>query len=367
MKIPFVDLSAQYKSLQPRMDEAIAEVIANTAFVGFANNPYVLKFQEDFARYTGAKHCIGCSNGTDAIELALRALGIGSGDEVIVPAQTWISTAEAVSATGAQVRFVDTKGPQLIDPLLIEAAITPKTRAVIVVHLRGLPVDLDSILEITQRRGLHLVEDCAQAHGATYRGQHVGTFGAIGTFSFFPGKNLGAYGDAGGIITNDDALALTLRRLVNHGSINKGEHLIEGRNARMDGLQAAVLGVKLPHLQDWVEARRRCAALYNELFAGADLILPSDSDKGRHAYHLYVIEGVRRDAIAAAMQKEGYPSAVHYPTGLPFLQCYAYMKATKEHFPNAFAQPARILSLPIFPELTEAHICEIVRIVRSCV
>ena len=365
MTIPFVDISAQYHSLQPHIDEAMAEVIANTAFVGFANNPYVVKFQDDFACYTGGKHCIGCANGTDAIELAIRALGIGAGDEVIVPAQSWISSAEAVSATGAQVRFVDTCGPQLIDTTRIEAALTPRTKAIVVVHLRGLSVDLDPVLDIVHRHGLHLIEDCAQAHGATYRGQHVGTFGSIGTFSFFPGKTLGAYGDAGGIITNDDALALTLRRLVNHGSINKGEHLIEGRNSRLDGMQAAVLGVKLPHLQAWVEARRHCAALYNELLADSGLILPGDTEKSRHAYHLYVIESDHRDAIAAALQKEGYPTAVHYPTGLPFLKCYAYMQASPDTFPNAFVQPSRILSLPIFPELSEDHIREIARIVRA--
>ncbi|MBN2068643.1 MAG: DegT/DnrJ/EryC1/StrS family aminotransferase [Opitutales bacterium] len=364
MKIPFVDLHTQYLTLKTDIDAAISDVIANTAFVGFANNPYVTAFQEHFAAYTGAKHCIGCANGTDAIELALRALNIGPEDEVIVPAQTWISTAEAVTAVGAQVRFVDTqKTTQNINSELIEAAITSKTKAVIAVHLRGLPADLDPILEITQKHGLFLLEDCAQAHGAIYKDRHVGTFGIMGTFSFFPGKTLGAYGDAGGIITNDDLCAEKLQRLVNHGSLHKGEHLIEGRNSRLDGLQAAILDVKLPYLQQWVEARRKCAALYSQHLQGSSLLLPGDSKHGRHAYHLYVIESHNRDELAEKLNLAGYPTGIHYPRGLPFLQCYAYMQATEANFPVAFNQPKRILSLPIFPELSEEHIEAISRII----
>lgn len=352
-KIPLVDLKAQYKKLKPEIDAAIAAVIDETAFVGTKNNRHIEKFEREFAAYGGVEHCIACGNGTDAIEIALKALGVGEGDEVIVPALTWISTSEAVTSVGATPVFVDiSRDFYTIDPQKIEEKITQKTKAIIPVHLYGLPADMDAITAIAKRHNLFVIEDCAQAHGTEYKGKKVGTFGNVGTFSFFPGKNLGAYGDAGGVVTNDKDVAEKCRLIANHGQAKKNEHLCEGRNSRMDGLQAAILSVKLPYLPHWIEARRAVAAVYGHLLTEGTVGLPTEPAYAKHAYHLYVIEVDNRDAIKKKLQEAGIECGVHYPTALPFLTPYLKFNHRESEFPNAVAAAAKILSLPLYPELT---------------
>jgi len=356
-RISLVDLKAQHETLRPQIDEAIAAVIGDTAFIGTKNNRYVEKFERDFAASIGAEHCVACGNGTDAIEIALAALGVGPGDEVLVPALTWISTAEAVTTVGATPVFVDIdRNSYTIDTNAIEEKITGKTKAIIPVHLYGLPADMDTITAIAKRHDLLVIEDCAQAHGTEYKGKKVGTFGNAGTFSFFPGKNLGAYGDAGGIVTNDANVERECRLISQHGQVQKNEHLREGRNSRMDGIQAAVLSVKLPHLPRWIEARRAVAALYGRLLKDSAIGLPTEPAYAKHAYHLYVIEVDTRDAVKKKLQEAGIECGVHYPVALPFLTPYLKFGHRESDFPNAVAATARILSLPIYPELTEKDV-----------
>ena len=266
MKIPLVDLKAQYERIKDEIDAAIQEVIATSAFIG---GPYVRAFEEAFARFCEVKHCIGVGNGTDALFIALKSLGIGVGDEVITAANSFIATSEAITATGAQVVFCDIDPKTYnIDVSQIEAKITPQTKAIIPVHLYGQPADMDPILELARRYGLKIIEDAAQAHGARYKGRRVGSLGDVACFSFYPGKNLGAYGDGGAIVTNDDELALKIRMFANHGRVDKYDHKIEGMNSRLDGLQAAILSVKLKYLEEWTESRRQLAYLYNESSGG---------------------------------------------------------------------------------------------------
>ena len=272
MHIPFVDLKAQYESIKPEIDAAMASVIADTAFIG---GQRIKDFERAFAEAQGAKHCIGVANGTDAIYIALRMLGVGDGDEVITVANSWISTSEVITQAGARPVFVDIDEHYNIDAALIEEKITPRTRAILPVHLYGQPADLDAIVALCEKHDLLLLEDCAQAHLARFDGTRVGNFGKAGTFSFYPGKNLGAYGDAGAIVTNDDELAERCRMFANHGALKKDHHKIEGINSRLDGLQAAVLSAKLPHLADWTANRQAVAAAYDERLAGiGDLVTP---------------------------------------------------------------------------------------------
>lgn len=351
MKIPFVDLHAQYLAHRPEIDAAIANTIRDTAFIG--GEP-VRAFEKQYAEFYGIRHCVSVANGTDAIYIALRMLGIGAGDEVITTAHSWISTSETVSQAGATPVFVDVDEHYLIDPEKIEAAITPRTRAIIPVHLYGQAADMGRIMAIAKRHDLVVIEDCSQAHLATWNGQRVGTFGAVATFSFYPGKNLGAYGDAGAIITNDEALASKMRMYANHGALVKHTHLIEGINSRLDGMQAAILSAKLPHLQDWTARRQAVAAEYNRLFAGklpADA-LPRVRPGATHVYHLYVIQVDRRAEMAAHLQARDISTAVHYPVALPFMPAYARLGGRPEAFPRAHRNQDRILSLPIYPEMT---------------
>jgi dTDP-4-amino-4,6-dideoxygalactose transaminase len=348
MKIPFVDLHAQYLNLKPEIDAAIADVIANTAFV---RGPQVDKFEKDWADTVGVKHCISCANGTDAIYISMKALGIKPGDEVITTAHTWISTSETITQAGGKVVFCDTERDTFnIDPKLIESKITDKTVGIIPVHLYGQACDMDPILEIAKKRGLWVIEDCAQAHLATYKGRQVGTMGDMATYSFYPGKNLGAYGDAGGIVTNNDELATYATTYARHGG--KGEHVMEGMNSRMDGIQGAVLNVKRPHLPSWSEARRKVAARYDELLAGVgDIVTPKVADGREHVYHLYVIRTERRDALKKHLADNGIPSVLNYPKALPFFPAYSYLGHSPEDFPEAYRNQSRILSIPIYPEM----------------
>jgi len=356
-KVPFVDLAAQYASIKQEIDSAIAAVIAESAFIG---GRFVKAFEEQFAEFLGIEHCIGCANGTDSLEILLQALEVGPGDEVIVPANSWISTSEAVSTTGATPVFVDCH-PRFytIDTNKIEEKITLRTKAIIPVHLYGLPAEMDHVLEIAQRHGLHVIEDCAQAHGATYKGKLVGTIGDAGSFSFYPGKNLGAYGDAGCMVTSNETLATKARMIANHGRLGKFDHIMEGRNSRLDGLQAAILSAKLPHLPRWTELRRSHAAVYGRLLADVGIQLPEAPPYSQHVYHLYVIQIPDREHVREKLAASGVDTGIHYPIPLPFLKAYSRMKHQPENFPVASAGMGRILSIPIFAELTENQ-CEYV-------
>jgi dTDP-4-amino-4,6-dideoxygalactose transaminase len=360
MNIPFVDLNAQYQSIKSDIDAAIAKVIAQSAFV---RGPHVEEFERLWAATLGVKHCISCANGTDALYIAMRGLGVKQGDEVITTAHSWISTSETVTQAGGRVVFVDTEPDTFtIDPALIEAKITSRTVGIIPVHLYGQPCDMDAIMATARRHSLWVIEDCAQAHLARYKGKVVGSFGNVATFSFYPGKNLGAYGDAGCIVTNEDHLADWMATFARHGG--KGEHIMEGVNSRLDGLQAAILNAKLPHLPAWTEARRRAAARYDKLLDGVgDIVTPKVAPDRDHVYHLYVIRTEKRDALRKHLAANGVATVLNYPKALPFCPAYGYLRHAPEHFPMAYANQWCILSLPIFPELTEdmsAHVADCV-------
>jgi len=363
MNIPFVDLKAQYLSLKPQMDEAIQNVINETAFI---KGKYVNAFEEEYRQAYGVDHFISCANGTDAIYIALKSLGIGPGDEVITVANTWISTAETIGQTGARPVFIDIHPDYYnIDVELIEEKITPKTKAIIPVHLFGQPCDMDAITSICKKYNLFLIEDCAQAHFAEWKGQKVGTFGDAGTFSFFPGKNLGAYGDAGGIVTNNPDLADKMRMFANHGALKKHYHEIEGINSRMDGLQAAILSVKLPHIQGWSDARLKNALYYNKLFQNTERVISPKIHKNvKHVFHLYVVRVNNRSGIQEHLKNNGISSGVHYPTPLPFLNAYAHLGHVPEDFPVAHSYMGKILSLPMYPELDKYEIQNIERNIK---
>ena len=359
MSIPFVDLKAQYESIKEEVDAAIASVIEQTAFIG---GEAIKEFEGDFAEYIGAKHCVGVANGTDAIEIALKAIGVGAGDEVIVPALTWISTAGAVNNVGAEPVFVDVlEDERTINPDLIEERITDKTKAIIPVHFYGLPARMDQIMTIAKKHNLKVLEDSAQAHGAEINGMRVGTIGDIATFSFYPGKNLGAYGDAGAIVTNDTNLAETCRMLSNHGQLSKHDHRIIGRNSRLDTIQAAILKAKLPHLERWTEARIQVAKWYSDRLD--KVTTPVTPTNMRHVFHLYVIQSVKRDELMNKLKEVNIGCALHYPTPLPHLKSYEYQNHRLGDFPVAEKLCNEILSLPIFPELSEEEVdwvCEII-------
>jgi dTDP-4-amino-4,6-dideoxygalactose transaminase len=353
MKIPFVDLCAQYQSIKPEIDAAIAEVISQSAFIRGAQ---VERFEQAWATTLGLKHCVSCANGTDALYIAMRGLGLKAGEEVITTAHSWISTSETITQAGGRVVFCDTDRETFtIDPAQIEARISPHTVGIIPVHLYGQAADMDPILMIARKHKLWVIEDCAQAHLARYKGKLVGTFGNAATFSFYPGKNLGAYGDAGCAVTNDDHLADWMATFARHGG--KGEHVMEGINSRMDGLQGAVLNVKLPHLPAWTEARRRAAARYDELLAEVgDILTPKVAPDRDHVYHLYVIRTERRDALKKHLADAGIATVLNYPKALPFYPAYAYLGAKPGDFPVAHANQSRILSLPIYPEISDKMI-----------
>lgn len=358
MHVPFVDLKAQYGSLKAEFDEAVISVLSETAFI---SGKYASAFESEFATYLEAGHCVGVANGTDAIEIALQAVGVEKGDEVIVPANSFIATAEAVSNIGAVPVFADIDPDHYtLDPAKIEEKITPRTKAIIPVHLYGLPAEMDVIVAVAREHGLKIVEDCAQAHGSTYKGKKVGTFGDAATFSFYPSKNLGAFGDAGAIVTNDAATADRARLIANHGQLEKNRHTIVGRNSRMDGIQAAILSIKLKHLDDWLDARRANAAVYDRLLDGK-LPIPTAAEHSRHTYHLYVTRVPNRDAVMAKLKEAGIETSVHYPTAIPFMDAYTYLGYQPRDFPVAFEQMGELLSLPMYAELTEEmveYVCE---------
>jgi dTDP-4-amino-4,6-dideoxygalactose transaminase len=364
MKVPFVDLYAQYQSIKPEIDEAIGTTIKNSSYIG---GQAVKDFEVAFAGYLGIGHVIACGNGTDSIEILLQAFGIGAGDEVIVPATSWISTSEAVSSVGATPVFVDIDAAYFtLDPLLVEKAITARTKAVIPVHLYGQPADMPAIMKVAQAHGLIVIEDCAQAHGAKIAGRTVGTIGHASSFSFYPGKNLGAYGDAGCMATNDAEIAEKARMISQHGQKGKHNHLMEGRNSRLDGLQAAILLAKLPYLDKWTEARIAHTKKYDSLLrdAGAALCTPPTRSDARHVFHLYVIRTADRDGLQKHLHDAGIETAIHYPTALPLLPCYSQRNFKPADFPIAFATQLNILSLPLYPEMQNSaieHVCATIK------
>lgn len=367
MKIKFVDLYRQYRQHQQELDAAISKIIESGDFIGGLNNPEVRKFEESFASFLGVKHCIACGNGTDGLEISLRAMGIGPGDEVIVPALTWISTAECVCANGATPVFADIDPvTYTISPAEIEAKITPRTKAVIPVHLYGLPADMPEICRIAEKHGIPVLEDCAQSHGAACFGKVTGSFGVMAEFSFYPGKNLGAYGDAGGIVTNDDELAKQARMIAQHGqSGRKFHHQLSGRNSRMDGLQAAVLNVKLPYLREWTQARRRIAAEFSAGLQGTRFVLPRTPDHFEPVWHLYAVLSETRDADRAALTEAGIPTGIQYPVPLPLLDAFAHLGGKPEDFPVAVKVSRQVMTLPIFPEMTEEEVNYVIENVRK--
>ncbi len=350
MKVPFVDLHAQYLTIKPEIDAAIARVIAESSYI---RGPHVDAFEQAWAKTLGMKHCVSCANGTDALYIAMRGLGLKPGDEVITTAHSWISTTETITQAGGRVVFCDTDDETFtIDARQVESKVTPRTVGIIPVHLYGQPCDMDAIMAIARKHKLWVIEDCAQAHLSRYKGRLTGTFGHAATFSFYPGKNLGAYGDAGCLVTNDDQLADWCATYARHGG--KGEHVMEGINSRLDGLQAAILNVKLPHLAAWTEARRAVAAQYDQRLKGVgDLRLPGIGPDRDHVYHLYVIRTERRDALKKHLGDAGIATVLNYPKALPFYPAYAYLGHKPQDFPVAYAHQSRILSLPIYPELSD--------------
>ena len=353
--IPLVDLKKQYQLIKTEIDQAMSEVIEKTAFI---QGHYVKTFETEFAEMMGVRHCISCANGTDAIYITLKALGIGLGDEVITVANTWISTSEAISQTGATPIFVDCESEfYTIDVTKIESKITSKTKALIPVHLYGQPADLQTIQQLCKKYNLYLIEDCAQAHLAKYKNQYTSTFGIAGTFSFFPGKNLGAYGDAGAIVSNDSDFAQKARRFSQHGALVKHEHEIEGINSRMDGLQAAILCVKLTYLDDWTRKRQAHAQLYTHYLKKTPQVsCPKLREASSHVFHLYVIQAENRDKLAQFLKTKSIVTGRHYPKPLPLLKAYQRFGITAKDIPVANHNKDHILSLPMYPELTKEQI-----------
>ena len=350
MYIPFVDLKIQYQSIKVDIDNAIANVINETAFIG---GKYVSNFANEFAELYGAKHCVPVANGTDAIYIIFKILGIGKGDEVITVANSWISSSETISQTGAKPIFVDIDEFYTIDLKKIEAKITPATKAILPVHLYGQMADVETLALLCKKYNIHLIEDCAQSHFSELCGIRAGLRGIASSFSFFPGKNLGAYGDAGCIVTNDNVIAEKCKMYANHGALIKHQHQIEGINSRLDGLQAAILSAKLPYILKWTDQRIRAAEYYNQILANiSEIELPKVRANSKHTYHLYVLKVRRRDELVRYLKEKGIETAIHYPTPLPMLPAYKYLNLQPEDFPVSLSNMCQILSIPIFPEIS---------------
>lgn len=361
--IPLVDLKAQYSAIKPEVDAAMQAVVDSVAFI---NGPQVRSFEESFADFCGVEYAIGVQSGTSALHLALMACDVGPGDEVIVPSMTFIATAEMIGRTGAHPVFADVDPRSCnLDVESFERAITSRTKAVIVVHLYGQPAEMDMILPLARRHGICVIEDAAQAHGAEYRDRRVGSLGDVATFSFYPGKNLGAYGDAGAVVTDSEAIAEEVRLLRNHGRHSKYTHEREGFNYRLDTLQAAVLETKLPHLEAWNAARRRCADLYRQHLAGLPVELPYEAPHIRSVYHLFVIRVRRRDQILAYLRENGIGAGVHYPIPLHMQPAYDHLGYQPEDLPASQAAGEAVLSLPMYPELTGAQVKRVAETLRE--
>lgn len=364
MTIPFVDLKSQYQSIKADIDSAIQDVIQQTAFIG---GTYVKAFEKAFAELYGVKHVISCANGTDSLYIIMKMLGIKEEDEVITVANSWISSSETIGQTGARPVFVD------VDPIFysiddeaIEAKINSNTKAIVLVHLQGQMCDLAKIDALCKKHNLYLIEDCAQSHFSEFEGRRAGTVGIAGSFSFYPGKNLGAYGDAGCIMTNDDELATRFRRYANHGALVKHKHEIEGINSRMDGLQASILTAKLPYILQWTEQRIQNAGIYDKHLQSIPQIkIPRVRPNSKHSFHLYVIRAERRDELMTYLKEKGVETAIHYPTPLPLLPAYQHLGYKESDFPVSVELQHQILSLPMYPELDEERISYVADTIKS--
>ncbi|MBE2213390.1 MAG: DegT/DnrJ/EryC1/StrS family aminotransferase [Opitutaceae bacterium] len=362
MKVPFVDLHAQYVSIKPEVDAAIAAVIHES---GFVRSRFVDEFEASWAQTLGVKHCVSCANGTDALYIAMRGLGLKPGDEVITTAHSWIATSETITQAGGKVVFCDTEEETFtIDPAQIAAKISPRTVGIIPVHLYGQSADMDAVMALARRNNLWVIEDCAQSHLATYKGQMLGTFGHAATFSFYPGKNLGAMGDAGCLVTNDSMLAEWCALFARHGG--KGDHVMEGINSRLDGMQAAILSTKLPHLATWTVQRQDHAAEYGRGLATLPAVRrPVVRPDCSHVYHLYVIRTTRRDELKIHLQANNIATVLNYPRALPFYPAYRYLGHRPEEFPNAFQHQQEILSLPLYPEMRADALAYVIDSIRE--
>jgi len=364
MNIPFLDLKAQYKTIKDEVLPEINDVLDNTAYV---LGKKVQAFEQAFAQAHNSKYCYGVSSGTDGNHMVLWALGIGPGDEVIIPANTFIATAWGATLCGATPVFVDCHSESYnIDPSKVEASITPKTKAIVAVHLYGQPADMDPLIEIAKKHNIILVEDCAQSHIAEYKGKRVGALGYASSFSFYPGKNLGAYGEGGAVMTDNEELAKKFKMIRDHGAEQKYYHQMFGHNYRMEGIQGAVLGVKLRHLYDWTNGRRRVAKKYYELLKDVEsLILPKEMDYAKHVYHLFVVQvksldnnqrTVVRDELQKFLGENGIATGLHYPIPLHLQPCFSHLGYKRGDFPVTEALAEQGLSLPMYPEMTDEQI-----------
>ncbi len=361
--IPYLDLPAQLRGVRKDLEAAIARTIDHCSF---CLGPDVAQFEKDFARFVGAEHCVGFNSGTSALHVAMLLLGVGPGDEVITTPFTFVATSWAISYVGAKPVYVDVDDATFnLDPKFIERAITRRTRAVMPVHLYGHPFDVEAILAVCRKHKLPLVEDAAQAHGAKYRGKIVGTFGQISCFSFYPGKNLGACGEGGALVTDNTAFDRRARGLREHGSTVRYYHDEVGYNYRMEGIQGATLGVKLKHLTKWTNERRRVAHRYHELLAGTPLQLPREAAWGESVYHLYVVRHPRRDELKKHLETNGIGCALHYPLPLHLQKCYANLGHKPGDFPVAEKAARECLSLPIYPELTDNQILRVADVIKD--
>ncbi len=361
--VPYLDLHAQMRPLRKEIDAAIARTLDNCSF---CLGPDVVQFEKEFARFCGAEQCVAFNSGTSALHVAMLLLNIGPGDEVITTPSSFVATCWAISYVGAKPVFVDVDDATFnLDPKQVERAITPRTKAVMPVHLYGHPADLEPLLKSCRQHKLPLVEDACQAHGAKYRGKTVGTFGALSGFSFYPGKNLGAYGEGGALVTNDAGLAGRARALREHGSTQRYYHDEIGFNYRMEGIQGAVLGIKLKHLDTWTRERRRVAHRYHELLAGTPLQLPREGEGAESAYHLYVVRHARRDALKLHLEANQVGCALHYPLPLHLQKCYAHLSYKAGDFPIAEKAARECLSLPIYPEMTEEQVQRVAEVIKQ--
>lgn len=355
MEVPFVDLKKQYESIKTEIDLAINNVLTSASFIG---GIHVKSFEQEFSELYKVKHCIAVGNGTDSLYIVMKMLGIGDGDEVITPANSWISSSETISQTGAKPIFIDVDPVfYTMDETKLNKVISKRTKAIIPVHLFGQVCNMKEIITFSENHGLQVIEDCAQSHFSSLNNIRAGLFGKAGSFSFYPGKNLGAYGDAGCIITNDNELATRCRMYANHGALVKHQHEFEGINSRLDGLQAAVLRVKLAKILDWTEMRKRVAREYTKGLANIEeIVTPKVRDNSEHTFHLYVIRCKERDSLSTFLKENGIKTGIHYPTILPMLKAYSFLNHKKQDFPISYSLQQEILSLPIYPELNNSQI-----------
>lgn len=362
-KIPFLDLKSQYDTIKDEIDGAIRDVINESEFIG---GRHVEEFKNTFRKLYEVNHVVPLANGTDAIYIAMKMLGIGPGDEVITTATTWISTAETITQTGATPVFVDIDNYYTIDTSLIESVITTRTKAIIPVHLYGQMCDMEGISEVAEKYGLEIIEDCAQSHFSTLKGIKAGLWGKCGTFSFYPGKNLGAFGDAGAIITNDEEFAEQCRIYASHGAPVKHHHVMEGMNSRMDGIQAAVLNIKSKYIKDWTSARIKIANEYNKRLKGiSEIDLPLIRSNSEHSFHVFAIRTLKRDELKDFLEQNGVSCQIHYPLSLPFMPAYHSHHQAKSLFSRSKQHHEQELSLPIYPEMSLSDVDQVATLIKK--